>query len=59
MSYLVFYFDQMSYSTICRIDELSYSTNCRVDEWFSTKCHGSVYSMEDKPVMLYVVTIDK
>ena len=32
MSYLAFYFDQMSYSTICRIDELSYSTNCRVDE---------------------------
>ena len=32
MSYLAFYFDQMSYSTICRIGELSYSTNCRVDE---------------------------
>ena len=32
MSYLAFYFDQMSYSTICRTDELSYSTNCRVDE---------------------------
>ena len=32
MSYLAFYFDQMSYLTICRIDELSYSTNCRVDE---------------------------
>ena len=32
MSYLAFYFDQMSYSTICRIDELSYSTNCRIDQ---------------------------
>ena len=32
MSYLAFSFDQMSYSTICRIDELSYSTNCRIDE---------------------------
>ena len=32
MSYLAFYFDLMSYSTICRIDELSYSTNCPVDE---------------------------
>ena len=31
MSYLAFYFDQLSYSTICRIDEVSYSTNCRVD----------------------------
>ena len=32
MSYLAFYFDQMPYSTICRIDELSYSTNYRADE---------------------------
>ena len=47
MSYLAFYFDQMSYSTICRIDELSYSTNCRVDEMvfdeMSWKHQMSVY----------------
>ena len=46
MSYLAFYFDQMSYSTICRIDELSYSTNCRVDEMVFDEMSWKLINLE-------------
>ena len=32
MSYLIIFFDQMSYLAKCRIHQMSYATNCRIGE---------------------------